>query len=106
MVLLLTVLEAQQKICDNVRVQRLKSGLTQQELSKRSGVPLPSVRKFEQTGKISFESFLKIQMALGLLEQVVDATLFNSVAYKTMDDVINNRPINTARRKRGKKYDV
>ena len=53
MLLLTTVAKAQEKIAKNARLQRLAMGLTQQGLAKRSGVPLPTLRKFEQKGLIS-----------------------------------------------------
>jgi transcriptional regulator with XRE-family HTH domain len=39
---------------------RKQEKMTQKELSERSGVAYASVRKFESTGIISLESFLKI----------------------------------------------
>jgi transcriptional regulator with XRE-family HTH domain len=41
--------------------------LSQEQLSKRSGVSLGSIKRFEQTGKISFESLLKLAHILGRL---------------------------------------
>ena len=69
--LLLTVTKAQEKIAENSRLQRLAINLTQQGLAERSGVALPTLRKFEQKGLISLEAFLKLQMVLGGLENVV-----------------------------------
>ncbi|WP_443947630.1 helix-turn-helix domain-containing protein [Pedobacter sp. AW1-32] len=40
--------------------------LTQEELAKRAGVPLPTLRKFEQKGWISLESFFKFLMVVGV----------------------------------------
>ena len=48
MLSLITVAKAQEKIAENVRLQRLQIGLTQQGLAERSGVALPNLRKFEQ----------------------------------------------------------
>lgn len=64
MVLLITSSRAQIKIAQNMRDLRLEKGLTQEGLSKRSGVSLSSLRKFEQKGVISLESFLKLAMVL------------------------------------------
>jgi transcriptional regulator with XRE-family HTH domain len=39
---------------------RKKNGISQLELSKRSGVSFGSVKRFETTGQISLESLLKL----------------------------------------------
>ncbi len=41
---------------------------SQIELAKRSGVSLSSIKRFEQTGKISFVSLLKLAHVLGRLK--------------------------------------
>lgn len=45
-----------------VKVQQLrkKNGISQLELSKRSGVSFGSIKRFETTGQISLESLLKL----------------------------------------------
>lgn len=42
--------------------------LSQKELAERSGVSLGSIKRFEQTGKISYESLLKLAHILGRLK--------------------------------------
>lgn len=49
------------------RYLRKQQKLTQLELAERSGVSLGSIKRFEQTGKISFESLLKVAHLLGRL---------------------------------------
>ena len=44
-------------VAKNMQMLRLNKGLTQQGLSDRSGVTLSTLRKFEQKGTISLESF-------------------------------------------------
>ena len=41
-------------------------------LARRSGVSEGSLKRFEQTGKISMESFLKLIFALGRLDELSD----------------------------------
>jgi len=48
---------------------RKKLNLTQAEIADRSGVSLGSVKRFERLGKISLESFLKLLLILGRLEE-------------------------------------
>lgn len=53
----------------NVVILRKQEKMTQKELSKRSGVAYASIRKFESTGIISLESFLKICDTLKRLKE-------------------------------------
>lgn len=73
--------------------------LTQEGLAERSGVALPTLRKFERTGALSLESFLKLHMVLGGLEDILKATQIKEESYSSIDDVLksDNVPI----RKRG-----
>lgn len=94
MVSLITVSIAQKKLANNARRQRVDAGFTQQGLAKRAGVTLPTLRKFEQKGLISLESFLKIAMTLGLLENIVNATTPTPMPFSSIDDVLkaNEKP--------------
>ena len=88
MVSLLTVPKAQKQLVEHVRTRRLATGLTQAGLAKRAGVSLASLRKFEQKGVISLQSYLKILMALGILVQVVEATASAPKEFSSIDEVL------------------
>ena len=51
------------------RLLRKKAKLSQSLLAEKSGVSLGSIKRFEQTGKISFESLLKLAHILGRLSE-------------------------------------
>lgn len=55
------VLEA---IAQKHKILRKQQGLSQQELAKRSGVSYGSIKRFETSGQISFESLLKLALIL------------------------------------------
>jgi transcriptional regulator with XRE-family HTH domain len=57
----------QQEIALKVRVLRKQEGYSQADLATRSGVSLGSIKRFERTGQISFESLLKVAYLLGRL---------------------------------------
>ncbi|MCP4048386.1 MAG: helix-turn-helix transcriptional regulator [Gammaproteobacteria bacterium] len=101
MVSLITAAKAQRKLAENARARRLQMDLTQQGLAERSGVPLPTLRKFEQKSTISLESYLKLQMVLGGLENLLKATQLKDTLFLSIDDVLeaNSAPA----RKRGKR---
>lgn len=88
MVLFATPSKVQKKLSENVRLRRLQMELTQEGLATRSGVPLPTLRKFEQKGTISLESYLKLQMVLGGLEDILKATEVKETAFSSIDEVL------------------
>ncbi|WOF75179.1 helix-turn-helix transcriptional regulator [Parvibaculaceae bacterium PLY_AMNH_Bact1] len=88
---LITVSKAQEKLAEHLRAQRLALGLTQAGLAERSGVSLPTLRKFEQKGLISLESFLKLSMALGSLEKFVAAAEPITPEFSSIEDVLEDK---------------
>lgn len=64
--------------------------LIQEGLAGRSGVPLPTLRKFEQKGLISLDSFLKVLSVVGGLEEMVDVLKPKEHSFKSIDEVLNN----------------
>jgi transcriptional regulator with XRE-family HTH domain len=101
MVLLLTLTKAQNLLAERLRGHRVTQGLTQAGLATRAGVSLPTLRKFEQLGVISLKSYLKLTLALGLLDKVAEAVVLAPPAYKSIEEVIaaNEKPKSV--RKRG-----
>ncbi len=80
----------QKKLVAHLRQRRLQINLTQEGLAERSGVPLPTLRKFEQKGVISLESFLKILSVIGGLEEMVDVLKPKEQRFKSIDDVLKS----------------
>lgn len=101
MITLISPSIAQKKIAQNLKERRLQMNLTQEGLSARSGVPLATLRKFEQQGVISFESLLKLMMVLGMLESMVAATKVSQTSFSSIDEVIALETL--PKRKRGRK---
>lgn len=91
MVSLITSAKAQKKIAENMKDLRLEKGLTQEGLSERSGVSLSSLRKFEQKGMLSLESFFKLAMALGCIERLIQATQPLENNFSSIDDVLHKK---------------
>jgi len=69
----MTPQQAQLQMAASMRQLRVDSGITQIELSQKSGVALASLRKFERTGQISLTSLLKIAVILQVMENIVIA---------------------------------
>ena len=70
----------------NIRKRR---GLSQQQLSERSGVSYGSLKRFESTGQISLLSLTKLAIALNCAEDI--RKLFTEVAYSSIEEVIREQ---------------
>lgn len=88
---LITTSKALRKVADSLRAIRLEKGFTQAGLAERAGVSLASLRKFEQKGLISLESFFKLAMALGCLDSLVEAVKPLNENFTSIDDVLKNK---------------
>jgi DNA-binding transcriptional regulator YiaG len=99
MISLTTTSEAQEAIAHNLQEQRINMGLTQIGLAKRSGVSVATLRKFEQKGQISMESYLKLLIALGDLDKFLKATKPEQKSFNSIDDVLADKE--QIKRKRG-----
>ena len=73
MVSLLTPNEALSNLAAAMRERRVARGLTQVQLAERANVSLSVLRKFERTGKISLESFIKLGFVLDMAKALLDS---------------------------------
>ncbi|BCR36152.1 helix-turn-helix domain-containing protein [Mariniplasma anaerobium] len=64
----ITVQSIKYDIVKRVKQRRKEFGITQKELSKRSGVSYGSIRRFETNGDISLHALLAISSVLDCLE--------------------------------------
>lgn len=78
--------EMDQALAARVRKIRKRRKISQEELSKRSGVSHGSVKRFEATGQISLLSLTKIAIALDCAGEI--RGLFTQVPYQTIEEVI------------------
>ena len=85
-------------LAHRVKQRRLELNLTQEGLSRRAGLKLPTYRRFERTGEISLNGLLRIAFALDMLQDF--ELLFSQRQYQSIDDVISGKSIT---RKRGQK---
>lgn len=54
-----------------IKQRRLEKNLSRNKLAELSGVSAATLRKFEDEGKISLESFIAIAVALGYSEELL-----------------------------------
>jgi transcriptional regulator with XRE-family HTH domain len=75
---------------DRVRGRRLAMNLSQEGLAKRSGVSLGSLKRFERTGLIAFDSLLKLAMVLNCLGDFDRIAVKDDgvLAGRSLDDIL------------------
>lgn len=64
--------EVEHLLSTRVRELRLLAGWKQSSLAARAGVSLPTLRRFERTGRTTLASFLRICHALGQLDALAE----------------------------------
>ena len=86
------------RLSENLKCRRLEKGLSRNALSMMSGVPTPTIAKFEQQHSISLRGFLALAKALGYTDAL--KSLMSEPVYATMEelDTINRNK----NRKRGR----
>ena len=75
----------QDRIRLSARGLRLTQNMTQQALADKSGVPLSTLKRFEQSGEVSLAALLAIAGALDALTEF--DTLFPKPAAATLDEL-------------------
>ncbi len=82
-----------QNLKDKFKQKRLSLNLTQEGLANKSGVSLGSIKRFETSGEISFESLLKLALVLNCLDDFKNIANKKDEQYETMDDLLKIKPL-------------
>ena len=80
-----------EKLRINFKTKRLALSLTQDALSKRSGISLGSLKRFEASGAISLESLLKIALVLECIDDFTNIANHKELSIKSIDDILNKK---------------
>lgn len=72
-------------LANNLQRRRLEKGLSREALTELSGVPTPTIAKFEQKHTISLSSFVALAKALGYSKSIKD--LLSEPLYHTMEEL-------------------
>lgn len=81
-----TVEQITAKLAADLKKRRLEKGLSRDALSMMSGVPTPTIAKFERQHTISLASFVAMAKALGYSRQI--KAIIDEPQYDTMDELI------------------
>ena len=90
--------ELMQQLAERLKARRLEKGISRQALAEMSGVPAPTIARFEQQHAISMRQYIDLAIALGYFEQL--QMLMQEPIYKTMEELETIR--NNQNRKRGR----
>ena len=82
-----TAEEIDQELANRVRNIRKRRKISQEELSRKSGVSYGSIKRFENTGMISLLSLTRIAITLGCTEEI--KKIFTEIPYNSIEEVIN-----------------
>ncbi len=78
------------RMAKNCKARRLERGYSRRTLAQRTGVPAPTIERFENTGKISFESFCAIVVEFDYFQEMSE--ILSKAKYSTGQElaVINS----------------
>ena len=80
--------QMQQEVARREKERRRRLGYTQEQLARKAGMSLGSLRRFEQTGQVSFASLVALSYALGCSEELEG--LFAKPAYRSIEEVLDD----------------
>lgn len=90
--------DIQFKLPTLLRQCRVKEGLTQSQLAEKSNVSLSVVRKFEQIGQISLESFIKLAFVLDLTDAILQGIEQKLQPVKSIDEILKSKVGSSAKK--------
>lgn len=88
--LIVSLSKTEKKVVNNIRKRQLQMNLTREGLAERSGASLPTLRKFQQKGLISLDSYLKLLSVVCGLEEIFDILKPKEQSFKSIDDVLKS----------------
>jgi len=80
--------EIQDELKTKLRARRKALKITQEELAKKSGVSLGSLKRFETSGQISLASLLKLAFVLECLEDFEGICKEKEEMPKSIEDLL------------------
>ena len=84
-----TAEEMNEALAKRLRSIRKRRGLSQKELSERSGVSYGSLKRFEGSGQISLIALTRLAIALNCSDEI--RNLFADVGYDSIEEVIREQ---------------
>ena len=88
---LATTDEIARELGNRLRAHRLAQNLQQDELAARAGISLRTLGDFERSGRGSLDVFLRVAMALGLIESMSSLFELRAKSIKDMEKASQKR---------------
>lgn len=80
-------IEIQKEIARKEKERRREKGITQEEMARRADLSLSSLRRFEQTGEISFAALIRIGSVLD--DEKAFLGLFAPQEFRTIKELLD-----------------
>lgn len=91
--------DAKAELAKAVKNARLKRGWKRSTLSEKTGIPIPTITRYETTGEISLDKFLRLAFVLGDLNKLKSVFDSEEQVFSSLDDMLKDKP--DVKRKRG-----
>jgi len=92
--------DAKIELAKAAKNSRLKKGWKRDTLSEKTGIPPSTIKRYETTGEISLDQFLKLAFVLGDLDKLKSVFDVNQQIFTSLDDMLKDKP--EPKRKRGR----
>ncbi|MCE8037381.1 helix-turn-helix transcriptional regulator [Halomonas sp. MCCC 1A11062] len=87
---LLTASDVQHDLAKAVRRRRRELKLSRHALAERSGVPAPTIKRFESTGQISLRQFLLLWQSVDQLERLAALSATPPSTPQSIEEVLRD----------------
>lgn len=74
-----------ERLASNCKKRRLELGYSRKTLSELTGIPAPTLERFERTGKISLEAFCALVIQFDYFEEMV--SILDHTKYSTSGEL-------------------
>lgn len=91
--------DAKSELAKSAKNARLKRGWKRGTLSEKTGIPVSTLTRYETTGEISLDQFLKLTFVLGDLDKLKGVFDSEEQVFSSLDEMVKVKP--EVKRKRG-----
>lgn len=91
--------DAKSELAKAAKNSRLKRGWKRDTLSEKTGIPVSTLKRYETTGEISLDQFLRLTFVLGDLDKLKSVFDSEEQVFASLDEMLKVKP--EIKRKRG-----
>ena len=73
------------RLAGNCKARRLEKGYSRRTLSDLTGIPAPTIERFERTGRISLESFCRLAIEFDYFDEL--GAIMGKTKYSTSQEL-------------------